>query len=64
MNEARKVLHAEIVTALTLSQGRGESVEGQAWDVLHELLEAGTEQIDRYSRVFLALRQVLTARDD
>ena len=57
MSTPYEVLHAEIVTTLTLSQGRGESVEEQAADVLHELLEAGTEDIDRAAKVLLAVRQ-------
>lgn len=63
MSKPKEVLHGEIVTTLTLGLARGADVEELAWDVLHELLEAGTKEIDRYSTVFLALRQVLTARD-
>ncbi len=39
---AASKLHGEICTTLSLSQGRKESIEEQAWDVLHELLEVGS----------------------
>lgn len=40
MPSAAYVLHGEVCNTLSLTQIRGEFVREQAWDVLHENLEA------------------------
>lgn len=52
-------LVAEVVTTLTLGLGREDDVDTLAADVVHELLEAGTENVEQRARVFLAARDAL-----
>ena len=42
MSLAQNILHAEICTTLSLARTRGADIEEQAWDVLHEILEANS----------------------
>lgn len=54
---ASSKLHSEICTTLSLGQGRDESVREQAWDVLHEILEACSgPEFEKACKLLLAIR--------
>jgi len=54
-----ELLKNEIATTLSLGLGRGEDIDTIAADILHELLEAGTERIEEASSTFIRLRQAM-----
>lgn len=49
-------LHAEMVTTLTLAAERGQSIEETAWDVVHELLNTGSDNVEQAARLLIVLR--------
>lgn len=54
---AANKLHSEICTTLTLGQSRGASVCEQAWDILHEILEASSgPEFEKACELLLAIR--------
>lgn len=57
VRSASEILHTEICATLSLSQGRKESIEEQAWDVLHEVLEANSgPEFENACRLLLFIR--------
>lgn len=54
---ASNKLHSEICTTLMLGQSRVASVREQAWDVLHEILEASSgPEFEKACALLLAIR--------
>jgi hypothetical protein len=54
------VLHAEIVTTLTLGLQRGADPDELAWDVLHEVLECGSgDRLERVAGAVIAIRKAM-----